>query len=334
MKTKLAELLLDWYKVNGRDLPWRYKGGAHPNPYAVLVSEFMLQQTTVKTVVSYFDRFMERFPTVFDLAKASEEEVFACWQGLGYYSRAKALLQTAKMIVEERNGVFPETKKDVLALKGIGLYTVASFLALAFNKPESVVDGNVIRVICRLFHITQPLESVKDTVVKRAKRIASKECPADYASAIMDLGALVCTPKNPQCFRCPWQAFCRSKNCSDIESIPQKKKLAKKERHGFVYLVQDASGNVFIRKRTEKGLLSGLYELPWNEEAKIKEAKFTEIVITHVFTHFKLTLQVCTIGAENWVSPDGFFVPREKISDYPASTLMKKVYREVKEKFL
>ena len=330
MREDLSKLLLAWYKENGRDLPWRYKGGAHPDPYKVLVSEFMLQQTTVKTVIPYFDRFMKKFPTIFELAKASEEEVFDYWQGLGYYSRARALLQTAQEIVGDRKGNFPQKKEDVLRLKGIGAYTAASFLALAFNKPESVVDGNVMRIICRLFHLTESLDVIKNDIERRAKKIASKTNAADYASAIMDLGALVCTPKKPQCFRCPWQNFCRSKNCENLEGIPQKRRLEKKEKHGFVYIVKNGKGDVFIRKRIEKGLLSGLYELPWSENQILAGAKRTGIEVCHVFTHFSLFLELCVIDG-GFSSIDGFFIPYDKLYEYPSSTLMKKVFNKIKE---
>ena len=158
MSNDLSKLLLNWYDKNGRRLPWRVRGGAHPDPYVILVSELMLQQTTVKTVIPYFQRFMERFPTVQSLAEAPLEEVYFYWQGLGYYTRARSLHATAGIIVSQYGGKFPQTRQEVLKLKGIGSYTVASFLALAFNQPETVVDGNVIRIICRLYNLTEPVD--------------------------------------------------------------------------------------------------------------------------------------------------------------------------------
>lgn len=155
----------------------------------------MLQQTTVKTVIPYFHRFMARFPTIGDLAAAAEEDVYQLWQGLGYYTRARSLHKTAQMIVNEFGGRFPDTREGVLKLKGIGAYTVASFMALAFNKPETVIDGNVMRIIARLYHLTAPLDEIADTIRQKAALLTSKENAADYASAIMDLGAVVCTPK-------------------------------------------------------------------------------------------------------------------------------------------
>ena len=318
----LAQKLLKWYAKNGRDLPWRVKGGAHPNPYAVLVSEFMLQQTTVKTVIPYFERFMQRFPTIESLAAASLEEVYQYWQGLGYYTRAKSLHMTAQMIAV--SDYFPRTREDVLKLKGIGTYTASSVLALAFNQPETVIDGNVMRIICRLYALTSPLDDIQDMIREKAEALTDRKHAADYASAIMDLGAMVCTPKNPQCLLCPWQNDCLSKGREDLEKIPQRKKLLKKEKLGYVYLIKNSRGEIFIRLRTEKGLLSGLYEFPWSEKKLFNKAKDTGQQVVHVFTHFKLTLKIMILQTDI-VAYDGFFIPLEKLSDYPMSTLMKKV---------
>lgn len=330
-KENLADLLLKWYEKNGRDLPWRYKGGAHPNPYVVLVSEFMLQQTTVKTVIPYFHRFMERFPTVYDLAKATDEEVYQLWQGLGYYTRARSLHATAKMIVDDFNGIFPSTRKDVLKLKGIGTYTVASFLALAFNQPETVIDGNVMRIMARLYHLTRPLDEIKDDIRKKAMALTSHKEPADYASAIMDLGATICTPKKPLCMVCPWQQYCKSKDLPDLEQIPTRKKLAKKEQHGYVYLIYNDKGEFFIRKRAEKGLLFGLYEFPWNtDKPVVKGAENTGIKVTHIFTHIKLTLEIYKLAGARNPCTDGVYVKPSDLKNYALSTLMKKVFNKSK----
>ncbi len=328
-KHKISQKLLAWYKEDGRELPWRVKGGAHPNPYVILVSEFMLQQTTVKTVIPYFKRFMERFPTIEDLAKASEEEVYAMWQGLGYYTRARSLHTTAKIIVKEYGGNFPKTREDVLKLKGIGSYTVASFLALAYNQPETVIDGNVMRIICRLYHLTEPLDSIKEEIRAKAEALTDINHAADYASAIMDLGAMICTPKNPQCLLCPLKDFCQSKDKKDLEQIPIRTKLAKKEKKGSVYLIQNEQGAYLLRKRTEKGLLSGLYEFPWKDEGIIwDKAEDTQKSVTHVFTHIKLTLEIYKMRSNTPLLLDSFFVSKEELSKYPLSTLMKKVINE------
>ncbi len=328
MPATMTQQLLDWYQSYGRDLPWRIKGGAHPNPYIVMVSEVMLQQTTVKTVIPYFQRFIQRFPKVEDLATADIEEVYRYWQGLGYYSRARSLQAAAQMIITEYNGIFPKTRQDVLRLKGIGNYTASSFLALAFNLPETVVDGNVVRVISRLYHLTQPVDEIKTEIKTRASKLTSQASPADYASAIMDLGALVCTPKNPQCLLCPWQKHCLSKDETDLELIPVKQRLAKREKEGFVYLLHDKDGRLFIRKRTEKGLLSGLYEFPWSEQALFNQALDSGLSVCHIFTHFRLNLKIYTLQTDEGL-PDGAFISPQELVNYPMSTLMKKVYQAI-----
>lgn len=331
--TDLSTLLLKWYDANGRSLPWRVKGGAHPNPYVILVSEFMLQQTTVKTVIPYFHRFMERFPTIQALAAADIEEVYQLWQGLGYYTRARSLHTTAQMIVNDFGGKFPEQRQDVLKLKGIGAYTVASFLALAFNQPETVIDGNVMRIIARLYHLIDSLDDIADTIRLKAEALTSHEHPADYASAIMDLGATVCTPKNPQCLLCPWAKYCQSKGAADVEQIPIRRKLEKKEKHGSIYLIYNSKGEVLIRKRTEKGLLSGLYEFPWTDEGVLfVDAEDTQNEVTHVFTHFKLTLRIYKLRIETSPICDGFLIFPETLKNYPFSTLMKKVIKLLPQK--
>ncbi len=334
MNKNLSTQLLDWYNQHGRKLPWRVKGGAHPDPYVILVSELMLQQTTVKTVIPYFQRFMKRFPTIKDLAAATEEEVYLHWQGLGYYSRARSLHATAKIITETFGGRFPDTRKDVLKLKGIGPYTVASFLALAFNQPETVVDGNVIRIICRLYHLTSPITEIMDDIRRRAEALTNRAHPADYASAIMDLGATICTPKKPQCLLCPWQNGCLSAGSPDVEQIPDRNKPAKQKRTGSVYLIHNRAGNILIRKKNDKGLLSGLYEFPWTDNENLPlpvTGKDTGRSISHIFTHFKLTLKIYTCQTEKAPFPDGIFAAPETLSAYPFSTLMKKVYQTAKE---
>lgn len=326
VEKELRRLLLGWYEQNGRDLPWRVKGGVHPDPYVILVSEVMLQQTTVKTVIPYFHRFMERFPTIQALAAASLEEVYLYWQGLGYYSRARSLHATAKMVVNDFGGKFPRTRSEVLKLKGIGNYTASSFSALAFNQPETVIDGNVIRIICRMYHLSNPVAEIEKEIEERAKVLTDIVNPADYASAIMDLGAIVCTPKNPKCLICPWQKFCRSAGQSDVEKIPLRKKPVKKEKYGKVFLIGNQAGEIFIRKRTEKGLLSGLYEFPWQEDGMFYNgAADTGIEVSHIFTHFKLVLRIFAAKTEEKL-PDGQFVLPKKLANFAMSTLMKKVY--------
>lgn len=330
MQKTLSKQLLEWYTKNGRDLPWRVKGGPHPDPYVILVSEIMLQQTTVKTVIPYFQRFIERFPTVQTLADAPLNEVYLYWQGLGYYSRARSLHATAQIIVRQMGSIFPQTRSEVLKLKGIGNYTAASFLALAFNKPETVVDGNVIRVICRMYRLTDPAADILPLIRQKAEALTDKNNAADYASAIMDLGALICTPQNPRCLLCPWHQSCLSTGLPDLEQIPKRTKTEKKIKRGKVFLIYNRLGQIYIRKKTEKGLLSGLYEFPWSETDvpfDTQNAADTETEVSHTFTHFRLTLRIYTLKSDD-VNIGGIFVPVKNIADYPFSTLMKKIWQK------
>ncbi|MBR1825251.1 MAG: A/G-specific adenine glycosylase [Alphaproteobacteria bacterium] len=320
-----AKLLLNWYACNGRDLPWRVKGGAHPNPYIVFVSEMMLQQTTVKTVIPYFERFMARFPTVKDLAQATEDEVFQYWQGLGYYTRARSLLYTARKVIEKYNGYFPQNIKEIAALKGFGPYSAASFAALAYNLPTTVIDGNVQRIMCRMYRLTAPLEQIQSQIRAYAEVLIDKQNAADYASAIMDLGAMICTPKKPQCPLCPWQKICLCANAADVEQIPQKSKPVKREVSGKVYIIANKKGEVYIRKRIEKGLLHGLYEFLWTEQGDlIKSATDSGLSVSHIFTHIKMMLEIMTVQIDTY-DGDGIFVKPEELDIYPMSTLMRKV---------
>lgn len=327
MSNDLSKLLLNWYDKNGRRLPWRVRGGAHPDPYVILVSELMLQQTTVKTVIPYFRRFMERFPTVQSLAEAPLEEVYFYWQGLGYYTRARSLHATAGIIVSQYGGkISPNPAGSAQTQRHRQLHRCQLF-GSGFQSAETVVDGNVIRIICRLYNLTEPVDEIAGLIRQKAEALTDRTCPADYASAIMDLGAGICTPKNPQCLLCPWQNFCRARGLENLENIPRRKKSGKKEKTGFVYLIHNNQNEILIRQRTEKGLLSGLYEFPWSEEKLFAEAEDTGLEVSHVFTHIKLTLRIC-LRQDNNVFDNGRFVPTAELSAYPFSTLMKKVYQK------
>ena len=323
MTQQLTNKLLKWYQKNGRDLPWRTKGGPHADSYAVWISEIMLQQTTVATVLTYFHKWMERFPTISDLAKSDLQDILLAWQGLGYYSRARKIHECAKILVEQYAGHIPHDREKLLNLPGIGPYSASSICCFAFNKPETVVDGNVIRVIARLYGITNEI-TAKD-IYPLAQQLTSQTHGADYASAIMDLGATICTPTNPKCTLCPWKEECMAFKKQIQESIPKIKKLEKKNITGQVYLWQNKNGEYLIRQRTERGLLHGLWEFPW-QTGKLCNEKYP--VITHVFTHFKLTLQIIHkkppfhISNGHWVNPKDFV-------EYPFSTLMKKVIKKI-----
>lgn len=329
---KISDLLLAWYKDHGRTLPWRVRGKAHPDPYAVWVSEIMLQQTTVKTVLGYFERWMERFPDLKTLAEASSDEVLLLWQGLGYYSRARKMHQCARLLMEQYNGAFPADREQLLKLPGIGPYTASSICAFAFNMPETVIDGNVIRVLARLYGIEGEVN--REIIAPFAEALTPQDAGADYASAIMDLGATVCTPAAPLCGQCPWQKICTAFAAEIIEKIPLLKKTVKKKKAGKVFILFSPQGELFIRKRTGRGLLSGLWELPWDEEGNFPFAAEWHALpgtVRHIFTHIDLSLNFYTAAAplpEEFAAA-GVFVPKEELFRYPFSTLMKKVLKEL-----
>ena len=323
MPLDLTNNLLKWYQKNGRVLPWRTKGGAHFNAYAVWISEIMLQQTTVATVLTYFDKWMKRFPSIQSLANADLQDVLLTWQGMGYYTRARKIHECAKVLVEKYNGNIPSNRDELLKLPGIGPYSASSICCFAFNMPETVVDGNVIRVIARLYGIINEI-TAKD-IYPLAEKLTSHKQGADYASAIMDLGAIICTPTNPKCVQCLWSKSCIACKKKIQNSIPKIKKLEKKNVTGQVYLWKNKDSAYFIRKRIEKGLLHGLWEFPWRESPLLKSNHQT---ITHTFTHFKLTLQIVQgkppfdVSVGTWVKPKDF-------TQYPFSTLMQKVIKKI-----
>ena len=329
---KEAELLLAWYSKHGRELPWRVKGGAHPDPYAVWVSEIMLQQTTVKTVLEYFERWMKRFPTLQALAEAPLDEVLHQWQGLGYYTRAKKLHACALYLAEHFNGSFPAERKVLLTLPGIGPYTASSLCAFAFNMPETVIDGNVIRVISRYYALEGVVE--RKDIEPYAAALTPREAGADYASAIMDLGATVCTPLSPRCNECPWQKKCLAHEKHLEEKIPLLKKLQKKKKKGALFILRSPEGKIFIRKRPGKGLLSGLWEVPWHEESTFPfEGPWKKMPhhVRHVFTHFELEVCFYTISEPfpEEFTAKGIFISPEEVHKYAFSTLMKKVLKKL-----
>ena len=328
-----SQLLLSWYKINGRVLPWRVAGGAHPDAYAVWVSEIMLQQTTVKTVCDYFDRWMKRFPTLQSLAESSLDDVLLLWQGLGYYTRAKKMYECAQVVTSQYNGKFPADREKLLKLPGIGPYTASSICAFAFNLPETVVDGNVIRVLARYYGITEEVD--RSVITPLAEKLTPQDNGADYASAIMDLGATVCTPSTPDCSKCPWQEKCLAHQKGIESTIPLLKKTEKKKKNGAVFILTDEKNNIFIRKRPGRGLLSGLWELPWTEDGSSPfETNWEKLpnTVRHIFTHVDLTLHFYRNSRPCPADflQTGVFVSKEQLSEYAFSTLMKKVLKEIK----
>lgn len=254
----ISDSLISWYKKNKRDLPWRIT----KDPYRIWLSEIMLQQTQVIQGLSYYLKFTETFPTIIDLAKAPEDTVMRLWQGLGYYSRARNLHATAKVVAKEYKGIFPKTYEEIKALKGIGDYTAAAIASIAFDLPYAVVDGNVYRVLARLFNITTPINSTqgKKEFQQLADELLNQKKAALHNSALMELGALVCKPQNPKCDECPLSMYCLAyKNILTL-SLPVKEKKIKIKNRYFNYIIFNYKNSVYITKRTEKDIWQNLYE--------------------------------------------------------------------------
>jgi A/G-specific adenine glycosylase len=300
--------LLAWYDRHRRVLPWRARGGAPADPYAVWLSEIMLQQTTVKTVAPYYEKFLARWPTVTALAQASLDDVLRSWAGLGYYARARNLHACARALVERHGGIFPASLEALRALPGIGDYTAAAVAAIAFDGPAVPVDGNVERVVSRLFAVEEALPAAKPTIKQLAASLLPERRSGDFAQALMDLGATICSPKRPACALCPWNESCIARARGDQESFPRKApKREGRLRRGAAFVVLRADGTVLLRQRPEKGLLGSMTEVPgseWSHEfdvacaldaaPRFPKAKWRRLpgVVTHVFTHFPLELAV------------------------------------------
>lgn len=304
----LQKKLLQWYDEHKRDMPWRAHGGRSPDPYHIWLSEIMLQQTTVAAVTPYFEKFTTRWPSVYDLAKASHDEVMSMWAGLGYYARARNLHKCAKMIVVEYEGEFPRQVEGLLKLPGIGPYTAAAIASIAFNVPVIAVDGNVERVTARFFNITDPMPRSKPMLKGLAESLGQDSTrPADMTQAFMELGATICTPKSPKCFLCPWRGDCEALQQGNVEKLPYiEKKKAKPKRNGDVFWIVNTKGQVLVRKRNVNGLLGGMVEFPslgWSDSQpgddvllefiqNNSEVSIFPNAIRHVFTHFELSLNV------------------------------------------
>ncbi len=297
---EVGAALLEWYDAQGCALPWRRRDGGRPDPYVVWLSEIMLQQTTVATVERRFAAFIERWPGVRELAAADEEEVLAAWAGLGYYARARNLHACARRIVEEHDGRFPQTMAELKRLPGIGDYTAAAIAAIAFGQPVAAVDGNVERVVARLFAVTRPLPGARATIRHCAQALVPEDRPGDFAQAMMDLGRLVCRPRTPRCDACPLASCCqaRVKGCAD--ELPRRTvRKDRPVRTGTVFVIQREDGALLFRRRPRKGLLGGLWELPsqgwdggpplWPDAAPFGLPTVAlNTSVRHVFTHFEL----------------------------------------------
>ncbi len=301
---QLSAQLLDWYDGHARTLPWRAKPGEAVDPYRVWMSEIMLQQTTVATVGGYFATFTTRWPTVADLAQAELDDVLREWAGLGYYARARNLHACAKAVVANHSGRFPDTEEDLLSLPGVGPYTAAAIAAIAFGQRAAAVDGNVERVLSRLRAIKTPLPGAKPEIREHTLNLVPAGRPGDFAQALMDLGATICTPKRPNCLICPWMSACSARDLGIAETLPVKApKKRRPVRSARIFWAERSDGAILMRRREEKGLLGGMLEFPssgWatgNNNGEIAPPYVsgwtsTNLSVEHTFTHFDLVLDL------------------------------------------
>lgn len=338
----LSARLLAWYDRHRRRLPWRALPGETPDPYRVWLSEVMLQQTTVAAVGPYYERFLEQWPTVSALAAAPLDDVLHAWQGLGYYARARNLHRCAAAVAERHGGRFPECEAELRALPGIGRYTAAAVAAIAFDRRAVVVDGNVERVVARLFRVEEPLPDAKPLLHRLADSITPERRAGDHAQAMMDLGATVCVPQRPKCVLCPWMGDCAGRDIA--ESLPKRRARPEKPtRRGVAFWLVRADGSVLLRRRPESGLLGGMMEVPssdWSEgplppldsalsAAPVAVTRATALpgLVRHGFTHFRLELAVAAARSGAAAPAGCVWCPPDAFGDYALPTVMKKIVR-------
>ncbi len=340
----IAPALLHWYDNNARALPWRVgpesqsrprRASEQPDPYRVWLSEIMLQQTTVATVTPRYAEFLKRWPSVEAMASAPVDDILGQWAGLGYYARARNLHKCAVAITRDYGGNFPDTEKELRKLPGIGDYTAAAIAAIAFGKPAVVVDGNIERVVSRLFAIETPLPASKAEIKMRAGDIWPQKRGGDFAQSLMDLGASVCKPRAPLCNACPVSSACAACATGRMESFPKKaQKKPRPMRAGAVFALKNRKGDMLFERRPDKGLLGGMLGLPgapWVEKhddnplahAPVRARWVRAGAVTHIFTHFHLTLDVYVANG-----PKGFRRGADQLwiaqKDAQLPTVMKK----------
>ena len=323
----IADLLLAWYDANARLLPWRAPPGTPPpDPYRVWLSEVMLQQTQVAAVIPYFEKFTTRWPDFASLAAADDADVMSAWAGLGYYARARNLLAAARAVAGEHDGRLPEDEAALRKLPGFGAYTAAAVAAIAFGQRAVVVDGNVERVVTRLFAVVDPLPGAKPQIRALTDSITPDARAGDFAQAMMDLGATICTPRNPKCLLCPLAEPCAARRAGTPEAFPVKaKKAARPVRYGtFFWLERD--GAVLLERRPEKGLLGGMRALPtgpWAEDPPglvdapvAADWTLRNAAIRHVFTHFELNAVLATTTVARHIGAvDGEWWPIARLDE-------------------
>jgi len=352
-RSSFAPLLLRWYDEHRRDLPWRAKAGETSDPYHVWLSEIMLQQTTVATVGPYFARFLHLWPRLRDLANAELDDVLHAWQGLGYYARARNLHRCAKFVQDNCQGVFPSAEQDLLKLPGVGTYTAAAIASIAFDQRAVVVDGNIERVISRVFDLHTPLPKVKPEIKEKTDWVTPDQRAGDFAQAMMDLGATICVPKKPACMLCPLSDLCDGREKGTAVDLPKKTpKKPKPTKFCFAYWIETDDGSILLRRREEKAMLGGMMEVPtsdWVEQPQALEESLKQANLDqgydwellageakHTFTHFHFEMKVVKIKlaksqmknfnadlSQNW--QEAFWCHPRNLVDQALPTTMKKI---------
>lgn len=337
-RAALVKRLLGWYDAHRRRLPWRALPGEMPDPYRVWLSEIMLQQTTVAAVGPYFHSFLKRWPTMKALAAAPVEDVMSAWAGLGYYSRARNLHACAREVAAAHAGRLPPDEAALLKLPGIGPYTAAAIAAIAFDKRASPVDGNIERVLARLFAVNTPLPAAKTELKRIAGALAPAKRSGDFAQAMMDLGATICTPKSPACTNCPWTNDCAARVLGIADTLPARDaKRARPLRRGAAFVAISKDDAILLRRRPPKGLLGGMHEPPMSPwEATFPDdptgyaplkAEFRKLpgLVRHGFTHFELELQVYRAEGVARANGAGEWAPLANLKAFALPSVMRKV---------
>ena len=338
-KRDLSQRLLDWYDVHRRTLPWRAPKGRRADPYRVWLSEIMLQQTTVQAVPGYYRKFLERWPTVCELAAAPQDQVLAAWAGLGYYARARNLHAAAKVVANEMGGKFPATAEALRELPGVGSYTSGAISAIAYDEKRAAMDANAERVIARLYAVETPMPKAKPELHALCQPMVPDRA-GDFVQALMDLGSAICTPKRPNCGQCPWESDCMARKRGIQEQLPVKApKMARPLKRGAGFVVTDRTGAVLLVKRPDKGLLASMLEPPlgpWEDEfpskaRALKQAPFEAEwkkragLVRHGFTHFELEIEVYVARLSRRPKTPGDWVPRDKMGEVALPTVMRKI---------
>lgn len=338
-QTSLSARLLAWYDRHRRVLPWRPPAGKRADPYRVWLSEIMLQQTTVQAVAGYYRKFLERWPTVKDLAAAKEDDVLAAWAGLGYYARARNLHATAKVVTGELGGRFPDTAEGLKRLPGVGSYTSGAIAAIAYDERQAAMDANAERVIARFYAIEIPMPKAKVDLHRLCQALVPDRA-GDFVQALMDLGSAICTPKRPACPNCPWTDDCLGRQRGIQEQLPVKApKIARPLKRGAAFVATDKSGAVLLVKRPDTGLLASMMQPPlgdWSADfpsraLALKQAPFAANwtkragIVRHGFTHFELEVQVYAAFVAARPKAEGRWIARDKLADTALPTVMRKI---------